>query len=89
MNLDQNPFPKTYYRFFYPAIMDANTAMNQEIVKDALFRHTQEGGITMEALKNELKDVPENVIESVVENLMFGGQIEETDDGKLLMVSYF
>lgn len=69
--------------------MDANTAMNQEIVKDALFRHTQEGGITMEALKNELKDVPENVIESVVENLMFGGQIEETDDGKLLMVSYF
>ena len=69
--------------------MDANSAMNQEIVKDALFRHAQEGGITMDALKNELKDVPEDVIETVVENLMFGGQIEETDDGKLLMVSYF
>ena len=69
--------------------MDANSAMNQEIVKDALFRHAQEGGITMDALKKELKDVPEDVIETVVENMMFGGQIEETDDGKLLMVSYF
>ena len=43
----------------------------------------------MDALKKELNDVPEDVIETVVENLMFGGQIEETDDGKLLMVSYF
>ena len=69
--------------------MDANSAMNQEIVKDALFRHAQEGGITMDALKKELKDVPEDVIETVVENMMFGGQIEETDNGKLLMVSFF
>ena len=69
--------------------MDANSAMNQEIVKDALFRHTQEGGITMEALKKELNDVPEDVIDTVVENLMFGGQVEETDDGKLLMISFF
>ena len=69
--------------------MDANSAMNQEIVKDALFRHAQEGGITMEALKKGLKDVPEDVIETVVENMMFGGQIEETDDGKLLMISFF
>ena len=69
--------------------MDSNSAMNQEIVKDALFRHAQEGGITMDALKKELKDVPEDVIETVVENMMFGGQIEETDNGKLLMVSFF
>ena len=69
--------------------MDANSVMNQEIVKEALFRHGQEDGITMDALKKELRDVPEDVIETVVENLMFGGQIEETDDGKLLMVSYF
>ena len=39
--------------------------------------------------EKELKDVPEDAIESVVENLMFGGQLEETDDGKLLMVSFF
>ena len=69
--------------------MDANSAMNQEIVKDALFRHAQEGGIAMNALKKELNDVPEDVIETVVENLMFGGQIEETDDGKLLMINFF
>lgn len=69
--------------------MDKSSMMNQEIVKEALFRHGQEGGITAEALKRELSDVPEETIDTVIENLMFGGQIEETDDGKLLMVSYF
>lgn len=69
--------------------MDVNSAMNQEIVKDALLRHAQTGGITLEELKSELKDVPEDAIESVVENLLFGGQLEESDDGKLLMVSFF
>lgn len=63
--------------------------MNQEIVKEALFRHAQTGGITLKDLKKELKDVPEDVVDSVVENYMFGGQIEETDDGKLLMSSFF
>ena len=69
--------------------MDTSAMMNQEIVKETLFKYGQSGGITMDDLKKELKDVPEDIIESVVENLMFGGQLEETDDGKLLMVSYF
>lgn len=69
--------------------MDTSAMMNQEIVKEALFKHGQAGGISMDDLKKELKDIPEDAIESVVENLMFGGQLEETDDGKLLMVSYF
>ena len=69
--------------------MDANSVMNQEIVKDALFRHAQGGGVSMKDLKAELKDVPEETIESMVENLLFGGQLEETDDGKLLMVNFF
>ena len=63
--------------------------MNQEIVKEALFKHTQSGGITLADLKAELKDVPEDIVDSVVENYMFGGQIEETEDGKLLMNSFF
>ena len=63
--------------------------MNQEIVKEALFRHAQGGGISADDLKSELKDIPADEIDSVIENLMFGGQLEETDDGKLLMVSYF
>ena len=63
--------------------------MNQEIIKEALFRHGQSGGISTDDLKSELKDIPADEIDSVIENLMFGGQLEETDDGKLLMVSYF
>ena len=69
--------------------MKVDAMMYQEIVKEALFKHSQSGGITTDALKAELKDVPEDVIDSVIENYMFGGQIEETDDGKLLMTSYF
>ena len=69
--------------------MKVDAMMYQEIVKEALFKQSQSGGITADALKAELKDVPEDVIDSVIENYMFGGQIEETDDGKLLMTSYF
>ena len=69
--------------------MDANSAINQEIVKDALLRHAQSGGVTLEELKSELTDVPAEEIESVVDNLLFGGQVEETDDGKLLMTNFF
>lgn len=69
--------------------MDTSAMMNQEIVKESLYRHGQNGGISMDDLKKELKDVPEDAIESVVENLMFSGQLEETDDGKLLMISYY
>ena len=69
--------------------MDVNSAINQEIVKDALLRHAQSGGVTLEELKSELTDVPAEEIESVVENLLFGGQVEETDDGKLLMTNFF
>ncbi len=69
--------------------MDTSAMMNQEIVKETLFRYGQSGGITMDDLKKELKDIPGDAIESVVENLMFGGQLEETEDGRLLMVSYF
>ena len=69
--------------------MDANSAINQEIVKDALLRHAQSGGVTLEELKSELIDVPAREIESFVENLLFGGQVEETDDGKLLMTNFF
>ena len=69
--------------------MKVDAMMYQEIVKETLFKHSQSGGITAEALKAELKDVPEDVIDSVIENYMFGGQIEETDDGKLMMNSYF
>ena len=69
--------------------MDKGSMMNQEIVKEALFRHGQAGGITAEGLKKELKDIPEDEIDSVIENLMFGGQLEETDDGRLIMNSYF
>ena len=69
--------------------MKVDAMMYQEIIKEALFKHSQSGGITIEALKAELGDIPEDAIDSVVENYMFGGQIEETEDGKLLMVSYF
>ena len=69
--------------------MDTSAMMNQEIIKETLFKYGQSGGISMADLKKELKDIPEDAVESVVENLMFGGQLEETDDGKLLMVSYF
>ena len=69
--------------------MDKSSMMNQEIIKEALFRHAQGGGISAEDLKSELKDIPGDEIDSVIENLMFGGQLEETDDGRLLMVSYF
>ena len=69
--------------------MDKSSMMNQEIIKEALFRHAQGGGISAEDLKSELKDIPWDDIDSVIENLMFGGQLEETDDGRLLMVSYF
>ena len=69
--------------------MDANSAINQEIVKDALLRHAQSGGVTLEELKSELTDVPAEEIESVVDNLLFCGQVEETDDGKLLMTNFF
>ena len=69
--------------------MKVDAMMYQEIVKEALFKHSQSGGITADALKAELKDVPEDVIDSVIENYMFGGQIEETEDGRLVMVSYF
>ena len=69
--------------------MDKASMMNQEIIKEALFRHGQSGGITSDALKAELKDIPEEEIDSVIENLMFGGQLEETDDGRLVMKSYF
>ena len=69
--------------------MDKSSMMNQEIIKEALFRHGQDGGITAEDLKSELKDIPGDEIDSVIESLMFSGQLEETDDGKLLMVSYF
>ncbi len=63
--------------------------MNQEIIKEALFMHGQAGGITADDLKKELKDIPAEEIDSVIENLMFGGQLEESDDGKLIMNSYF
>ena len=69
--------------------MDKSSMMNQEIVKEALFRHGQSGGISADDLKSELKDIPEDEINSMIESLMFGGQLEETDDGKLLMVSFF
>ena len=69
--------------------MDKSSMMNQEIIKEALFRHGQGGGISAEDLKSELKDIPEDEIDSMIESLMFGGQLEETDDGRLLMVSYF
>ena len=38
--------------------MDKGSMMNQEIIKDALFRHAQSGGVTVEKLKAELKDIP-------------------------------
>ena len=69
--------------------MVSNPYIDQEIIKDALLKHAQAGGISLADLKAELKDVPEDTIDSVVENLMFGGQIEETDDGRLLMVNFF
>ena len=69
--------------------MASNPYVDQEIIKDTLLKHAQAGGISLEDLKNELKDIPEDTIYSVVENLLFGGQIEETDDGKLLMVNFF
>lgn len=69
--------------------MDKSSIMNQEIIKEALFRHGQTGGITADDLKKELKDIPAEEIDSVIENLMFGGQLEESDDGKLIMNSYF
>ena len=43
----------------------------------------------LDDLKKELTDVPGDILETVVENLLFGGQLEETDDGKLLMISFF
>ena len=67
----------------------SNPYVDQEIIKDALLKHAQAGGISLADLKNELKDVPEDTVDSVVENLLFGGQLEETDDGKLLMVNFF
>lgn len=69
--------------------MDKSSMMNQEIIKEALFRHGQAGGITADDLKKELKDIPAEEIDSVIDNLMFGGQLEESDDGKLIMNSYF
>ena len=69
--------------------MDQGFTIDQEIIKDALLRYSQSGGITSDDLKKELKDIPEDTINSVLENLMFGGQVEETDDGKLLMVNFF
>ena len=42
--------------------MDKASMMNQEIIKEALFRHGQSGGITSDALKAELKDIPEEEI---------------------------
>ena len=69
--------------------MAYNPYVDQEIIKDALLKHAQVGGISLADLKNELKDVPEDTVDSVVENLLFGGQLEETDDGKLLMVNFF
>ena len=69
--------------------MDKGSMMNQEIIKETLFKYGQSGGVTVEHLKAELKDIPEEEIDSMIENLMFGGQLEETDDGRLLMNSYF
>ena len=69
--------------------MVSNPYIDQEIIKDALLKYAQAGGITLADLKTELKDVPEDTVDSVVENLLFGGQLEETDDGKLLMVNFF
>ena len=69
--------------------MDSNFAIDQEIIKDLLLKSAQSGGISSEDLKKQLKDIPEDTIDTVIENLMFGGQIEETDDGKLLMNSFF
>ena len=69
--------------------MVSNPYIDQEIIKDALLKYAQTGGITLADLKTELKDVPEDTVDSVVENLLFGGQLEETDDGKLLMVNFF
>ena len=69
--------------------MDSNFAIDQEIIKDMLLKNAQSGGISSEDLKKQLKDIPEDTIDTVIENLMFGGQIEETDDGKLLMNSFF
>ena len=66
-----------------------NAAMYQDIVKEVLFKHSQSGGITADELKAELSDIPEDVIDGVIENCMFSGEIEETDDGKLLMNSFF
>jgi hypothetical protein len=69
--------------------MVSNPYVDQEIIKDALLKHAQAGGISLADLKKELSDVPEDTVDSVVENLLFGGQLEETDDGKLLMVNFF
>ena len=69
--------------------MDANFAIDQEIIKDTLLKNAQTGGISSDDLKRQLKDIPEETIDTVIENLMFGGQIEETEDGKLLMTSFF
>ena len=69
--------------------MSSNPYVDQEIIKDALLKHAQAGGISRDDLKNELKDIAEDTIDSVLDNLLFGGQVEETDDGKLLMVNFF
>ena len=69
--------------------MVSNPYIDQEIIKDTLLKNAQSGGISLEDLKRELKDIPEDTVDSVIENLLFGGQLEETDDGKLLMVNFF
>lgn len=69
--------------------MNAKDAMYVELVKESLLRHTQSGGISLEGLKAELKDVPEDVIFNTIEELKFGSMAEETEDGKLIMVSFF
>ena len=69
--------------------MNANFAIDQEIIKDALLKSAQTGGISAADLKKQLKDIPEETVDTVLENLMFGGQVEETDDGKLLMTNFF
>lgn len=69
--------------------MDMNAAMYRDIVTDCLMRHSAEGGISADGLKRELPDIPGDSIDGILQELLFGGNVEETDDGRLLMTSMF
>lgn len=90
-------FPNLFHFIFYIILynddnyppMDARSAMYGEIIKEELLKNAATGGITFDGLRKKLSDVPEEVIFNCVEELKFGGMVEETDDGRLIMNSYF